>query len=131
LTARLEAEGAFPCRGDAFLLQQAIANLLDNAIDFSPPAGEIVVRLAYSSDRNRLCLYVRDQGSGAPDYALPQLFERFYSLPRPKTGQKSTGLGLPLVREIARLHGGDAHFTNLPTGGAEVWLELQEAGPVQ
>ncbi|HET6718312.1 MAG TPA: ATP-binding protein, partial [Rhodocyclaceae bacterium] len=61
---------------------------------------------------------------GAPDYALPHLFERFYSLPRPATGRKSTGLGLPFVREVAKLHGGEADFANHPDGGAIARLML-------
>jgi two-component system sensor histidine kinase CreC len=103
-------------------LRQAIANLLDNAIDFSPAGGEIGVALEKQPGNWRLT--VRDHGEGAPDYALPRLFERFYSLPRPATGRKSTGLGLPFVREVAQLHGGDAHFANHPQGGAEVTLEI-------
>lgn len=112
-------------RGDPFLLQQALANLIDNAIEFSPEGGTIALSLIEQA--GRLTLAVRDQGSGAPDYALGQLFDRFYSLPRPATGKKSTGLGLPLVREVARLHGGEARFANHPEGGAEVSLELPAA----
>jgi two-component system sensor histidine kinase CreC len=122
LTVNARAPDACPCRGDAFLLRQAIANLLDNAIDFSPAGGEINIALERQPDKLRLT--VRDRGEGAPDYALPRLFERFYSLPRPATGRKSTGLGLPFVCEVAQLHGGDAHFSNHPQGGAEVTLEI-------
>ncbi|MDR2092348.1 MAG: two-component system sensor histidine kinase CreC [Azoarcus sp.] len=122
ITANIRATGAYPCHGDAFLLQQAIANLLDNAIDFSPPGGEIGIVLQKMP--GKLHLTVRDHGEGVPDYALPQIFERFYSLPRPATGRKSTGLGLPFVREVAHLHGGDAFFANSPQGGAEVTLEI-------
>jgi two-component system sensor histidine kinase CreC len=122
LTVKVRAPDACPCRGDAFLLQQAIGNLLDNAIDFSPAGGEIDLALEKRPGRWRLT--VRDHGEGAPDYALPQIFERFYSLPRPATGRKSTGLGLPFVREVAQLHGGDARFANHPQGGAEVALEI-------
>jgi two-component system sensor histidine kinase CreC len=122
LQLRINAVGAFPCKGDAFLLQQAIHNLLDNAIAFSPVGGLIQIDLEKQS--NRIWLHIHDQGAGAPDYALPQLFERFYSLPRPATGRKSTGLGLPFVREVAQLHGGTAQFSNRPEGGARVSLEL-------
>ncbi|MDR2165230.1 MAG: two-component system sensor histidine kinase CreC [Zoogloeaceae bacterium] len=115
-------------RGDAFLLRQAIGNLIDNAIDFSPEGGLIRIEV-FTRATPGPChvLRVRDQGAGAPDYALPQLFDRFYSLPRPATGRKSTGLGLPFVREVARLHGGDARFSNHPEGGAEVRMEIPVA----
>jgi two-component system sensor histidine kinase CreC len=122
LQIQIDANGNFPCRGDAFLLRQAINNLLDNAIAFSPAGGLIQMVLEKQANRIRLC--VRDQGAGAPDYALPQLFERFYSLPRPATGRKSTGLGLPFVREVAQLHGGSAQFANWPEGGASVSFDL-------
>ncbi len=103
-------------RGDPFLLRQALANLLDNAIAFSPDGGEI--EIAVRSAGATQVVEVRDHGPGAPDYALPKVFERFYSLARPATGRKSTGLGLAFVREVARLHGGEARFENAPSGGA-------------
>ncbi|MDR2880675.1 MAG: two-component system sensor histidine kinase CreC, partial [Azoarcus sp.] len=90
LSVNVEAESTASCHGDAFLLQQAISNLLDNAIDFSPADGTIDITLEKTSDR--LVLKVRDHGEGAPEYALPQIFDRFYSLPRPATERKSTGL---------------------------------------
>lgn len=109
-------------RGDAFLIQQAVLNLLDNAIEFSPDGAPIELALSLSDGFAEIS--VRDHGSGAPDYALPQIFERFYSLPHPATGRKSTGLGLALVREVARLHGGEASFANHPEGGAIARIRL-------
>jgi two-component system sensor histidine kinase CreC len=111
-----------PIAGDAFLLQQAILNLLDNAIEFSPDGGEI--ELTVRPHGPMLEFALRDHGGGAPDYALGQMFNRFYSLPRPATGKKSTGLGLALVREVARLHGGEAGFANHPAGGGAAWLRV-------
>ncbi len=125
LTCAVQAGSTAMIRGDAFLLQQAVLNLLDNAIEFSPEGGKI--ELTASDDGEEVILAVRDHGQGAPDYALPQLFDRFYSLPRPATGRKSTGLGLALVREVARLHGGDAGFENHPEGGGLATLRLPSA----
>ncbi|HJV94229.1 MAG TPA: two-component system sensor histidine kinase CreC [Azonexus sp.] len=122
LDCQLTLAPALNVQGDAFLLQQAILNLLDNAIEFSPDGGRIELTLEAADDH--AAISVRDHGSGAPDYALGQLFERFYSLPRPATGRKSTGLGLALVREVARLHGGEAEFENHLEGGGLAHIRL-------
>lgn len=122
LDCSLLADEGLSTHGDAFLLQQAILNLLDNAIEFSPEGGRIDIKLAAAE--GQATITVRDHGSGAPDYALAQLFDRFYSLPRPATGRKSTGLGLALVREVARLHGGDAGFSNHPEGGGLAFIRV-------
>lgn len=67
---------------------------------------------------------ITDEGAGVPDYARDRIFERFYSLPRPHTGHKSSGLGLCFVREIALLHGGSVTLENRPEGGARAVLEV-------
>ncbi len=97
-------------RAERFLLGQAVVNLLHNAAEFSPPGSTIEV--AVTRDGNLARLEVLDGGPGVPDYALAHVFDRFYSLPRPDSGAKSTGLGLSLVREIAHLHGGEASLEN-------------------
>lgn len=114
-------EGDAACRGDPFLLRQAIANLVDNALTFSPEGSPVTVSI--TEEGAALCIAIRDCGPGAPDYALPHLFERFYSLPRPNGGRKSTGLGLAFVREVAKIHGGEAYFTN-GEGGAVAGIRL-------
>ncbi len=108
--------------GDRFLLRQALGNLLDNAIDFSPVGGAI--EIASEATEDGVTVRVRDHGPGIPDYALSRLFERFYSVPRPDTGERGSGLGLNLVREVARLHGGGIELVNHPEGGAEASLTL-------
>ena len=117
-----------PCDipGDALLLRQALGNLLDNAIDFSPSASAINIEGRVSG--HRLTLSVSDRGTGIPDYAEARLFERFYSLPRPD-GARSTGLGLPFVREVAALHGGTIALHNHAEGGACAILDLPLAPP--
>jgi two-component system, OmpR family, sensor histidine kinase CreC len=120
VTVDLSATDTIKLKGDAFLLRQALENLLDNAVQFSPRGAVIEVALTQSGSNIRL--EVRDHGPGVPGYALNQVFERFFSLPRPATGKKSTGLGLSLVREVAILHGGQAGFNNHPAGGACAWM---------
>jgi len=109
-------------RGEAFLLQQALSNLLDNAIEFSLDGG--VVEIQGDRQSGEVRLRIRDHGPGIPDYAAGRLFERFYSLPRPTTGKKSTGLGLAFVREVAQLHQGHIHVNNADDGGVEAMLIL-------
>ncbi|MEP6908451.1 MAG: two-component system sensor histidine kinase CreC [Pseudoxanthomonas sp.] len=131
-TARLAASGLglatelhdrqASVQGDAYLLRQAVSNLLDNAIAFSPAGAHIVLSSAVRD--GVLQIRVSDQGPGVPDYAQERVFERFYSLARPSTGLRSSGLGLPFVREVARLHGGSAELRNLATGGAVATLSL-------
>lgn len=106
---------------DTALLEQALGNLLDNAIDFTPEKGAIT--LSAQPQGELVVLLVTDSGSGIPDYALPRIFERFYSLPR-ENGLKSSGLGLAFVREVARLLKGEIALRNRSEGGTEAALRL-------
>ncbi len=108
--------------GEKFLLLQAVTNLLQNAAEFSPSDSTLTVRLVAATDRVQI--QIDDQGPGIPDYALSKIFDRFYSLPRPDTGNKSTGLGLSYVREIAHLHRGDVTLENIPPTGCRATLRL-------
>ena len=112
-------------QGDAFLLHRAVANLVDNAIDFSPPGG--VVTLSLLRHRRSVDVVVCDHGPGIPDYAEGKVFEKFYSLARPRTQKKSTGLGLSFVKEIAELHHGRVTLSNASDGGARAVLSLPVA----
>jgi two-component system sensor histidine kinase CreC len=107
--------------GDLLLLRQALGNLIDNAIDFSPQGS--VVTLGIVRHQSTAVIAVTDQGSGIPEYAQERLFERFYSLPRPD-GAKSTGLGLPFVREVIALHRGTVKVGNGAHGGAVAVVDI-------
>ena len=69
-------------------------------------------------------LTVTDQGPGIPDYALQKVFDKFFSLQRPESGEKSTGLGLNFVREVAELHNGQARLENRSEKGARATLVI-------
>lgn len=103
------------------LLEQALGNLLDNAIDFTPEGGTITLSARAQADR--VTLTVTDNGTGIPDFALPRIFERFYSLPR-ENGHKSSGLGLAFVSEVARLLKGNVELRNRPQGGVDASFTL-------
>lgn len=121
LGVKVEVATSTRWRGERFLLRQAIENLLRNALDFSRASSQ--VQITVSQEGGRGVLRVRDQGAGIPDYALPRLFERFYSLPRPD-GSKGSGLGLNFAREVAELHCGELRVSNLAAGGVEACLSL-------
>lgn len=101
--------------GDPLLLRQALMNLVHNAVRWTPPGGRIV--LEGRAEGGRVELAVSDSGPGIADYALPRAFEKFYSV-APPGESRGTGLGLPFVREVAVLHGGQAAVANRPEGGA-------------
>jgi len=107
--------------GEPFLLRQALGNLLENALDFTPVDG--LLRISAERVGNRVEIRLFNQAEPIPDYALPRLSERFYSLPRPDSGRKSTGLGLNFVEEVVQLHDGEFGIGNVE-GGVEVVLRL-------
>ena len=104
--------------GDPFLLRRAIGNLLDNAVEFSMPGapghGDDApdITLTLSRDGRWARIAVRDHGPGLPAYAEHKVFDKFFSLARPGTQRRSTGLGLSFVREIAVLHQGQVQLRN-------------------
>lgn len=108
--------------GDAFILRAAVTNLLENAIDFSPPGSK--VEIAVHPSGGNVILTIRDHGPGIPDYAREKIFERFYSLRHHASKRKGTGLGLTLVRETAELHGGTITLDPADGGGTVARLTL-------
>ncbi len=125
LNVELNAAAALCVEGERFLLVQAVVNLVQNAIAFSPAAG--CVAITVRSEAAWAVIDVCDDGPGLPDFAKERVFDRFYSLPRPDGGRKSTGLGLSFVKEIAQLHEGEAGLDNRPEGGTRAWLRLPVA----
>ena len=90
---------------DSTLIEQAIVNLLDNAIKFSNLGGSIT--LACEKIESEILIRVQDQGIGIDQKHLPRLFERFYRVDRSRSRNLGgTGLGLAIVKHIAQAHGG-------------------------
>jgi signal transduction histidine kinase len=102
--------------GHSALVDIAIRNLLDNAIRHSPQGGTVSVTVDAGGN-----VFVEDEGTGVSDEQKQLIFERFYRVERQRSG---TGIGLALVRRIARLHGGDAVVEDRPGGGARFVLRL-------
>jgi two-component system sensor histidine kinase CreC len=108
--------------GDQLLLHQALVNLLQNSVDFSPRGAVIAVSCTVTGS---VChLRVADQGPGIAEFAKERVFEKFFSLQRPDTGQKSTGLGLNFVQQVALLHGGTISFADSAGRGATAVLRV-------
>lgn len=107
--------------GNEALLGSALNHLLENAIQFSPPGGKVVLALAVGSDS--LALTVADEGEGIPDFARERAFERFYSY-RPEDRGKGNGLGLAFVNEVAQLHQGTAMIDRGESGGTIARIDL-------
>ena len=102
VTLKIQDSG-LSLKGDPFLLEQALNNLVKNAIEHSDAGTEI--HISSVKHASEIDISVSNIGPAIPDYALPKIFDRFYSLPN-RDGQKGTGIGLSFVREIAELHEG-------------------------
>ena len=97
-------------KAEKILLEQAIGNIVNNALDFSPNLGTITIK---SSQTNAaISIIVLDDGPGIPPQVINKLFTRFFSVSRPDTGVRGNGLGLRFVRKIMKLHGGEVSLQN-------------------
>jgi two-component system sensor histidine kinase CreC len=108
--------------GERFLIKEAVSNLIRNAVDFTENTGKIEVSLLLND--GSITIAVKDNGTGIPEYALERILEKFYSLPRPDGGRKSSGLGLSIVHEIAKLHNGSVDIKNNSDKGAQAFILL-------
>jgi signal transduction histidine kinase len=108
---------------DRALLQQAISNLVDNAIKYTPVNGHVQVGIIQKP--SSIMVTVRDSGIGIAPLDLPHVFEKFYrSGRREQNQQKSGGLGLAIVKSIAEHHGGTVHVDSQLGKGSVFALEI-------
>ncbi|MBA3716910.1 MAG: HAMP domain-containing protein [Actinobacteria bacterium] len=118
----IEAAGGLRVQADRLRVEQALGNLVDNALRHG--AGR--VELSAAATDGAVELHVRDDGSGFPPGFAEQAFDRFARLDRGRSGSGS-GLGLSIAKTVAEAHGGSAHIANRPGGGSDVWVVIPSA----
>lgn len=113
---KIDVDEGLSMYGERFLVWRALANLIQNAIDFAHDQSLVIaIRVQQIDGQTRI--EVEDDGVGIPDFARERATERFFSTERPRTGKKSSGLGLSFVQEIMQLHGGSFELqAKLPNG---------------
>ena len=126
-TFTVDIEGPGPyVHVDPAAIEQALANLLDNAVKYSDTIKEITVRVR--SDRHLAIVEIADRGVGVAAADRDRIFDRFYrassALHRP-----GFGLGLPIVRELVQAHGGRVDMTSVPGAGSTFRISLPRANP--
>jgi two-component system sensor histidine kinase TctE len=118
----VEAPDAIPFRGHADDLHDMVHNLLDNALVHGSRTVRVVVRLEGSNDGQNIVFEVADEGTGVPEGLKEAMFERF----RKGSTSQGAGLGLSIVRQVARRHGGDVAFVSEPGCKVRVVLPARQ-----
>ncbi|MDE2704243.1 MAG: ATP-binding protein, partial [Gemmatimonadota bacterium] len=114
---------------DPKLIEQALINLLDNAVKYTPAGGKVRVGTRPVEDTDRLAIYVEDTGVGIPSEDLGRIFERFYRVDKGRSRDLGgTGLGLSIVRHIAEVHGEQVSVQSKLGAGTTFSFELQSRG---
>lgn len=121
VSLKLVEGGEVPVVVDVVRVRQAVANLIDNAIKYTPEGGSVVVSLTQRD--GEAVLEVRDTGPGVPEAEQPRIWERLYRGDQSRS-QSGLGLGLSLVRAIVEAHGGKASMRNAPERGAVFELRI-------
>jgi len=108
---------------DAALLQQALYNLVENALKYTPQGGQVTIQMQTAT--SELTFAVQDSGIGIPKNDMPRLFEKFYrGTNREALAQRGTGLGLAIVKSIAERHGGDVWVESELGKGSTFYLKI-------
>ena len=121
-----DVSGNFSISGDNRLIQRMIANLLDNAIKYTPAGGSIEVTVN-TLNNDAVAITVKDTGIGIFEKDMPRVFERFYRCD-PSRSEAGIGLGLSFARAIARAHGGDITVSSEPNKGSTFTITLSQTG---
>ena len=120
-----DVSGHFSVSGDNRMIQRMIANLLDNAIKYTPAGGRIEVTVS-TANNDAVTIAVKDSGIGISEEELPRIFERFYRCD-PSRSEAGIGLGLSFARAVARAHEGDIKVASKPGQGSKFSVTLPAA----
>jgi two-component system, OmpR family, phosphate regulon sensor histidine kinase PhoR len=124
----IECNDSLRLKINAPLLEQAIGNLINNALKYSPESSP--VRISCTREADEVLLSVTDQGPGISSEHLPRIFERFYRVDKARSRRMGgTGLGLAIVKHITQIHGGQATVTSTPGEGSTFTMKLPLEGP--
>jgi two-component system phosphate regulon sensor histidine kinase PhoR len=123
ITVEVVCDENIEARVNAPLLEQAVLNLVDNAIKYSDPGGRIEINV--DRDKNELSIMVKDNGCGIEKKHLPRIFERFYVVDKGRSRKLGgTGLGLAIVKHICQVHGGSVTAESTPGSGSSFTMHL-------
>ena len=126
LTLDADIPASILLTGDESKLSQAVYNLIDNAIKYTPAGGRVSVRL--TAQQHEAVLTVQDNGIGIPQEDVKLIFDRFYRVDKARSRETGgTGLGLSIVHQIVKLHGGEIIVESQEGKGSQFTVEL----PVQ
>ena len=113
----------YTVEGDETQLTSMLTNLIDNAIKYTPPGGEIEVTAA--ADEEEISVRIADNGIGIPEGKLSRIFERFYRVDKARSKETGgTGLGLSIVRHVVKNHGGRVNVESTPGKGSTFTVYL-------
>lgn len=117
ITLKCDVSSGITIYGNPDQIERIFANLIENALRYTEPGGEVEIRGVHK--REGTTIIVRDTGIGIAHAQLEDIFERFWRAEPARTRSSGTGLGLPIVRALARRHGGDISVTSEPGRGSE------------
>ena len=119
---KVTADAALKVNGDSQLLEQAVVNLIDNAVKYSAASG---IEVSLKEEAGYAVIGVIDNGVGIPPEHQRRIFERFYRVHKERSRQSGgTGLGLAIVKHIAQLHNGFVRLVSTPGHGCEFYIHI-------
>jgi len=130
ITFNIDCPDDLTVKMNAALLEQAIVNIVDNAVKYTDPDGAVEIKAESRPDR--VVISVTDHGPGVSEEHLPRLFERFYRVDKARSRNLGgTGLGLSIVKHIAQVHGGYPEVKSILGEGCTFMIHLPTKGPLQ